>query len=300
MYTIYFCIKDNFQKELIELLEKEKIKYKKYECEPGPLSPAPFLNFEFTSRHPQCKYILGEIAKFNVKVAEIFGYTAKEINNAKYLEIWPRIGIFEYANIIRKTQMIEVEKDGKKVICNSHCEQVEPIIFAKKPKENSIALWQLPNSNIILANKYVRELVEDNNLTGMVFNDVYVGKTKKEKSDYLFQITALDPIGAESMPEDFGSRKFERFIHYCPICQQSAYSLEQLKELRFDYNKISLTNDLYITKAIFCDDEKDDPEERYWKWSTLCGFMIISQRFYRLLKGNNLLKGVQVFPICED
>lgn len=291
-------MKDSFSDALIAFLDKENIKYERIECfETGPHVPTPSVFFEFTSKNPNHQYILNELAKFNVKVVEKDGYTAKDINNAKYLELYPK-GIFEFVNAICKRQIRVVEKDGKKAICNAHYEQAEPIILAKKPNENGgTALWHTING-FLLVNKHVRKLVEDHNLTGMVFNDVYVGARKKEKSDYIFQVTVSEPIGAECMPKDFGSRQGERDIYYCPICNEVVFCFNPFRfQLRFDRNKINLTKDLYITKEMFTQSDRDYFERH---WDPTYAIVIISQRFYQLLKENKLLKGVRVFPICED
>ena len=79
---------------------------------------------------------------------------------------------------------------------------------------------------------------------------------------------------------------FGEKIETCPKCGKEQYAIDNAYQLHLDFSKIKEQGDLYMTERIF-------------GYGIAYSLYLISQRFYRLLKEENLAGGITFSPVVD-
>ena len=133
--------------------------------------------------------------------------------------------------------------------------------------------WEVFTDSRVLA------LAKENNLIGVDYSNVFL--KKGGISQNLFQLTPKNIIKRESIGKGYLEK-----VEKCPGCGKDIFIIGSGYQLHLDYSKIDLQSDLYVTERVFGD-------------GMPFHLHLISQRFYQLLKQNNLVGSLTLSPVPD-
>ena len=208
-------------------------------------------------------------------------FDKEELERAKLLTIRPKYQKFDYSS--EDSALVEV------------CEGVQGNRHFLSEQVGNLKVWDLPSTKskthfwaeayvarkFLFTTRTVYDLVQANDIKGAVFKNVIVRGGKY--SENFYQLTSDTVIGRECVKLGYGEKE-----RTCQICGQKWYSLGDTVQLHLDFSKFELDKDVYITKPIF------------GGINSVAPLYIISQKLYRLLNENKLLKNVIVEPVFDE
>ena len=205
-------------------------------------------------------------------------FDKEELERAKLLTIRPKYQKFDYED----SALVEV------------CEGVQGNRHFLYEQVGNLKVWDLPSTKskthfwaeayvermFLLTSRAVYDLIQSSDIKGAVFKNVIVRGGKY--SENFYQLTSDTVIGRECVEHGYGEKEFS-----CQVCGQKWYSLGNTVQLHLDFSKFELNKDIYITEAMF-------------GRNSAAPLYIISQKLYRLLNENKLLKNVIVEPVFDE
>lgn len=281
-YKYYYCRYIN--PKLIEFLDTKQIQYKiSGKC--GMVDGVyftPLVSFSLYSSSPETIELIDCLANMDIKdPITTIEFTQSEINHADLLVMRPKRQKIEIINVDTAFVYSCTRVSGFGITRARHEYQVGELAIAKEPPMNTnTALWSSDTGfSEIYADKRVYDLVNMNTLCGIKFEKVFL--KNGVYSDKLYQLKTENLISREMIDEGHGEK-----ILKCPICGKEQLYIDTSYQLYLKDFKTISPSDFYITDSIFGDGR---PEPIY----------IISQRFYQLLKKNNLSKNVNFSPVID-
>ena len=276
-HQYYFCIP--YHENLIRLLESNNIRYRLSsplgECFTNG-TPVPVLvTFEFKGYLP----IVDKIAtEFRHKPRVSVVYTAAEIHNAKLLWITPKRQSIDILNLKTVYSLLCQWQTVGGMPRVHRREQIAPFVIEKEPSAKKTAFWASSTGfSEIFTDNRVRELAMTHNLQGVKFVETIL--PNGSFSDNIFQITANERIGAENIVFGKGEKEIT-----CSQCGQKQYAFDSTYQLHLSLCENDLNRDIFVTDPIF-------------GTGISMPLYLISQRFYQVLKQNNLTADVAFEPV---
>lgn len=270
-YRYYFC--KPYRKELVDYLENHQLSYQ---------TSGQFVKFDIWSTTPHVETHLDALRKITYTSPLVYPeYTEEEYAHAKLLVMQSQKQCVDILN----------EKEAYRYDCqwtNSvgmtikrHETQVANLQILKEPSlKAKIAFWcESTGFSVLFADSHLRELVEAEEMKGFVFRDILLKSGKR--SQHIFQVTSQTILDESCIIFGFGEKTL-----FCPKCGKPQYAVDRTYQLHVDFSKITEDSDFYITAPIF---GEGPPESLY----------VISQKFYRCLKQNNLADFLNLTPVIE-
>lgn len=257
---------------LLEWLEKNEIKYS---------IPHEFVIINIVGPNERERAVLEELSKKNQLILTVTCvFDKKDLERAKLLTIRPKFQKFDYS--VEDPALVEV------------CEGVQGNRHLLYEQVGNLKVWDLPSTNskthfwaeayvarkFLFTTRTVYDLVQANDIKGAVFKNVIVRGGKY--SEDFYQLTSDTVIGRECVKLGYGEKEFS-----CQVCGQKWYSLGNTVQLHLDFSKFELYKDIYITESMF-------------GYNSAAPLYIVSQKLYRLLNENKLLKNVIVEPVFDE
>lgn len=274
-YKYYYCLLTNSR--LIEFLEANQVCYK---TSGGKTTPH-FTIFSLWSSDKNTPSLVESLANICHRDPIItLEFSKAELKKAKLLVIRP------------KRQKIEII-NGKEAFAHSctwdtfgitrvnHEWQIGTLAIAKEPSiTTNTALWASDSGfSEIFADSRVYDLVSFNNLSGINFEKVLL--KNGEYSNKIYQMTSKHLIQKEMIAVGHGEK-----IQKCPMCGKEQFGINSSYQLHLNNSETLVDSDFYTTDRIFGDGIAEP-------------LFIISQRFYQLLKQNNLAGNVVFTPVVN-
>lgn len=240
-----------------------------------------WLEFSLSSTNEKWKYYVDTLQKFkrNYATKDIV-YSSSEYKDAKWLWVMPKRNSIDIVNEEAFRYFCERENAwGEKLM--THVEQTGNITIRKVPNlSTSTAFWASTTGFAELYTDYrVKKIAQINDLKGLELLEVKL--RNGSYSDKIYQMMTRDRLRREVIGKGYGEK-----IIKCPVCGKEQYGIDSSYQLRMDLNKVSEERDFYMTEDIFGE-----------------GFAhplyVISQRFYRILKENKLVGGVNFNPVAN-
>ena len=125
----------------------------------------------------------------------------------------------------------------------------------------------------------VVNLAKEAGLTGIQFHNVFLKNRKI--SEKIFQATSENVLGNELIGKGYGERKI-----VCSMCGKVQYYVDNAYQLHLDFDSIPVKSDFYMTERLFGEGQAYP-------------LYLISQKFYRLLKENNLTGNLTIAPVAD-
>lgn len=265
-YGYYYC--SRYNKELEEYLQNTQIKYK-------ISASTSFIIFNIWSSdkdYQQKMLALKKWHRFGPSFTELEP-SASDLEEAKYLTIRPK-----------KQSITVINADASfTYLCQygpvrRHEKQIGEIYICKEPNtDGNTAFWcEDTGFSDIFVSRKVRDLVEENGLSGVSFLNVRL--KKNQYCENLFQMTSSNVLKHDQLV--FGYREKELI---CSKCGKVEYDIGSDFQLHVDFSKVLEQSDLYITEDVF------GGAPQY----------IISQRFFRAIKEAKLDKNVCFLPVVD-
>jgi len=267
--------------EIIEkLLLENAIKLKKYRYEHIHKGEE-FIMFDLYDNKKIEKQIRCKLNEIGVsEIYKSIKYTEMERENAKWLWVMPKRNSIDIVNEEAFRYFCERENAwGEKLM--THVEQTGNITIRKEPNlSTSTAFWASTTGFAELYTDYrVKEIAQINDLKGLELLEVKL--RNGSYSDKIYQMMTRDRLRREVIGKGYGEKTIK-----CPVCGKEQYGIDSSYQLHMDLNKVSEEKDFYMTEDIFGE-----------------GFAhplyVISQRFYRILKENKLVGGVNFNPVAN-
>ena len=236
-----------------------------------------FITFSVWSSSSDYARIINELKEMRIEYMCVYAeYTKKELESAEFLMMYPKRQFMEIINC----------EDAYKYSCENgnrveHEEQIGLFAIKKEPSSKTkTAFWAEDTGFAEVFTDYrVREMVEANGLSGIEFKNVM--NMKYVVSENIFQMTSTNIIDRSWIGMGYGEK-----IKTCRICGKEQYVFNNTYQLHLDLTKMNLHQDLYMTERIFGDG--------------IAGpLYVISKRFYRLLRENNLDGGINLSPVIS-
>ena len=287
-----YIIKTNMDRfeELKKILDENRVKLNVFDYEDFCT-----VNFTIYDNHKNFEELYNQLNDLSKRYKDFMlgdkfaVFTKKELLEAKYLQMWVKKQIINakdepevYERSCRYNRIPNRPEAGW--YGYKHYYQIKPYILKYEPKINTrTAIYSIDTGfHAVFADKRIKELVENNDLKGFVFDAVYI-KKETVKSENIFQLKTKNIIEVDDFV--FGEEMEEDI---CPICGRIDYLYDDPHAYQFHIKlkKLEGNDDIYMSKRIF----QDDAYSIY----------IISQRFYRLLKENKLDGWLDFLPIIDE
>ena len=208
-------------------------------------------------------------------------FSKAELEQAKLLVVRPKRQKIEITNGKEAFAHSCVRVDSFGITRVEHEWQIGTLAISKEPSmKTNTALWASDSGFAeIFADGRVYELVASNGLSGIKFEKVIL--KDGTYSNKLYQITSQHLIQQEMISMGHGEK-----IQKCPICGKEQFCIDSSYQLHLNDLETILDSDFYATDRIFGDGIAEP-------------LYIISQRFYQLLKKNNLAGSVSFSPVVD-
>ena len=276
IWRLHFC--DRITPQLIGFLEKNHIRYRK-SCEDTHI---PLVIFNVWSTDNDVDMYMSELQGMNVgKPIKIVEYSKRELEDAQLLWLFPKKQCIDIVNThevyrysCRYTNGLGVEKAAHRI-------QKSPFKICREPSMNTkTAFWTISiGFGELFTDSRVLNLVKEANLSGIQFQNVFLKNGKP--SEKLFQAVSVNVLGDDLIGKGYGERKI-----VCPVCGKEQYVINNAYQLHLDFTKILKESDFYMTERLFGEGQAYP-------------LYLISQKFYKLLKDNNLLGGLTISPVAK-
>lgn len=274
-YRYYFC--SDHRVQLVDYLKQNNIKHTISLFNSG----ISFVTFNLWSTSPNFDNDLQQLRTLASHSPIVYTeYSDSDYNKARLLTLTPKKQCIDILNedayhysCLRTTAYGEVVAH--------HEEQINLFAISREPSmKTRTAFWCEDTGFAELFTDFrVVELVKSNALNGVEFKNVIL--RKGSYSDKLFQMTSPNVLSRDCIRLGCGEKK-----EVCPVCGKEQYYIDNAYQLHLDMSKIKEASDLYVT-------------ERMWGQGLAYPLYVISQRFYQVLKQNNLIGGITLSPIVE-
>lgn len=277
-YQYYFCIP--YQQKLISLLNANNIRHRLSgslgECFRNGLSVPVFVIFTIKGHLPIVDRIAEEF-RYSPQVNIV--YTSTEVNNAKLLWMTPKKQSIDLLRSETSFSYLCSWNDAFGTRRVHIKEQIAPLTIAKEPSMTTkTAFWSSSTGfSEIFTDKRVRELAISHNLHGIEFMNTML--PNGSCSENIFQLTAHKHITTECVVFGHGEKEVT-----CARCERKQYEFDNTYQLHLSFAENDFTDDMFVTERIF---GTGIPRPLY----------LISQRFYRILKQNDLTANVTFEPV---
>ena len=221
--------------------------------------------------------LVGE--KERVSLAE---YSESERKKAAWLEIAPRLQAVSLLNLKGACDYTCCYTGADGLEHAHHCEQIAPYEIANEIPWTPKRHFSAPDhgGSDVFASKKVKELVENTGLKGCAFFPVINQKTGLYCSD-TFQLKAQKVIPLDAISFGHGET-----VSVCPLCGKKQFLLKNTYQFHLHFHLMPSSADILRTPALFHDGQAES-------------VLLISQRFYRVLKEAELHFGLRFTPtIC--
>lgn len=271
-----------YKEELEAWLLSHKIKY---ETLGGEFNPK-CIYFTVWSTTKNCDVLLKELHDIALlRPSACAYYSEKDLSVAPLLEIRPRsikMCIENADESFRYDCQWSYMADQFKMHKAHHEEQIGTIMIAKEPPASTRTVFWGPDDGgrIIFADKKVVDLVQRENLKGILFHDVLLKNRKP--SGRIFQMMADYTIHHEEIVWGKGEKE-----DICRMCGKKQYVLSNTYQLHLHADPVYWKKDFFSTERIF---GEGFAQPMY----------MISQRFYQLLKQNKYTSQVDFIPVILD
>ena len=262
--------------DLTEYLNENQIVYKIYYETDDEIN----IRFSVYNDHSKLNEIIDLMEKYHYCDPRIYvEFIKKEIENSNYLWIWPEASVMDYNDESSKLFISECE-------CGIDKKINRDVIWRKTRKTTSKTsiLTDYAFTQLIVESRILK-LVQDNDLKGIYFEEIKLGK--KSKSDSLFYAISNNVINRNDICTGFNIREKEL---RCSICGEEKIMMETTSyQLNVKSDCFINKEDFYMTDSIFTADS----------FSVCRPLYIISKRFYKLLKEKGLDGKIKVSPVIE-
>ena len=278
-YNYYYCLEMN--PRLIDLLEANKIRYKihEYQC-----FGSTDVTFSLWSSSANAETLVEKLSEFCVKGPSpiiSIEYSKADLERSRLLVIMPKKQKIEITNMKDSFEFSCERVDSFGIHRVKHMRQIGTLAIAKEPPtETKTALWSSDYGfSEIYADHRVYDLVTSSSLSGINFEKVIL--KNGTYSNKLYQMTTQHLITKEMISLGHGEK-----IEKCRMCGKEQFIIDRLYQLHLNNLETIPDSDFYVTDRIFYEGIAEP-------------LYIISQRFYRLLKQNNLTGSVYFSPVVE-
>lgn len=273
-YEYYFY--EYAKPELVDYLNSEKIPFKLDSSDPK----RPQAIFRLWSTGIRTEGQLRELEKIGVRWPIVsVTYTKKELENAELLVLSPKkqwISVINDEKSCRYTCPIGRDKF-------QHEEQIGLYQISKEPKtDGKTAFWHEDTGWAdVFTDFRVKKLAKDNGLVGVEFRDVLLRGNRVSQN--IFQLSSPNKIPQDAICLGYGEQPY-----FCPVCGRVQYVMQEpnIYQLHLDSSRLQCKSDLYVT-------------ERIWGEGIARPMYVISQRFYRLIRENNLGGYLNLSPVVD-
>lgn len=241
-----------------------------------------FFRFTIFSDYPNAEKIRADLKEqFNYEPLLFPEYTAKELSEAKLLWLSPKRECIDIINGETAYAFSEMTIKYGRHLLAKHRWQIDQFAIAKEPPMGkSTAFWASDDGGWeVFTDSRVLALAKENNLVGVDYSNVFL--KNGETSQNLFQLTPKNIISRECIGKGYREK-----VTKCPGCGKDIFVIGCDYQLYLDYSKIDLQFDLYVTERVFGD-------------GIPFHLHLISQRFYQLLKQNNLVGSLNLSPVAD-
>jgi hypothetical protein len=204
-------------------------------------------------------------------------FDKRELESAKLLNIRPISQQFDIVNY----EEAYISRCSGEMACVS--EQIDILKVSNLPNSKSKThFWAESSAGWceLFTTRHVYDLIQASDIKGAVFKNVIVRGGKYSEDSY--QLTSDAVIGRECVELGYGEKELR-----CRNCARTWYFLDNNVQLHLDFSKFELNKDIYITETMF-------------GYNVVAPLYIISQKLYRLLNENKLLKNVIVEPVFDE
>lgn len=272
----YYC--QLYDPLLVDILEANEIRY---QVTSGSSTPS-LISFSIWDNSANAAELIKELAEVAKRVPIITAeYSASEISSAELIWITPVKQCVDIMNVQEAYIRTCTYTDFIGNFRVKHRQQKKLFVVAKEPligKQTSF--WTESTGFAELFTDYrVRELIRENALTGIDLKNVVL--RNGSYSDKLFQITSQNLLDRQCIGTGYGEK-----IIRCELCGKEQFSIDNAYQLHMDFSKIDKKSDMYVTKRMFGE-------------GISYPLYLISQRFYQLLKQNNLAGNVKFSPVVD-
>lgn len=275
-YKYYYCVRANSR--LIEFLDANQIGYK---ISGGGITPTLAI-FSLWSSSANTQSLVENLADLCCRDPIItVEFSNAELEQSKLLVVRPKKQKIEITNGKEAFAHSCARVDSFGITRVEHEWQIGTLAVAKEPTmKTNTALWASDSGFAeIFADSRVYELVASSGLSGIKFEKVLLKDGRY--SNKLYQMTSQNLIQQEMIFMGHGEK-----IQKCPICGKEQFCIDSSYQLHLNDLETILDSDFYATDRIFGDGIAEP-------------LYIISQRFYQLLKKNNLAGSVSFSPVVD-
>lgn len=275
-YKYYYYVSANSR--LIEFLDANCIRYKIDESK-ITTTKVIFSLWSSSANTPALVENLASLCRRDPIIT--LEFSEAELEQSKFLVVKPKKQKIEITNakdsFAHSCEMV----DSFGITRVEHEWQIGTLAIAKEPSmKTNTALWASDSGFAeIFADSRVYELVASNALSGIKFEKVLL--KDGTYSNKIYQMTSQHLIQQETISLGHGEK-----VQKCPLCGKEQFYIDSSYQLHLNDIETLLDSDFYSTDRIFGDGIAEP-------------FYIISQRFYQLLKKNNLARSVSFSPVVD-
>lgn len=244
------------------------------------------LYFTIWSTTNNCDALLKELHNMaRLRPSACAYYSPKDLSVAPLLEIRPKSLKMCIENIdesFRYDCQWSHMADRFEIHKAYHKEQIGTIMITKEPSVTTKTVFWGPDDGgaIIFADKKVVDLALQENLKGILFQDVLLKNRKP--SERIFQMLAEDIVQQGDIAWGKGEKE-----EVCRMCGKKQYALSNTYQLHLYDDPVYREKDFFSTERIFGEGIAQP-------------IYIISQRFYQLLKQNKFTAQVNFVPVVLE
>lgn len=267
-----FCCK--YHEELKSLLEKNHVKYQIEDYRPViNRSDIIFTLFYHEINDDKLKMLI-EQCKITCFTSNQF--SKREINEAEWFEV-----CCNYSKLVPapnttpyKYQCIFSENRAR------HRQQVEPFMIKSFKWQNHNFISTLGSVTELFVSAHVKEIFSQNNITGISYIPVINQKTGMPCED-VFQLGFTHILTKDMLDIKLSD---DCRIDICPLCGREQYIVNG--HYRLPINNVALKKeiDIYVTNKMFGEGFANHK-------------IIVSRRFFELVKGNSLDRNLEFEPV---
>lgn len=276
---IEYLFEAPYKLELENWLKKNNVKYK---VDGGDFLPK-CLYASIWSTRKDCALLLEELSQLSKrKPYPLPHYSDKDLSSAELLMIQAKtisMCIENNEEAFRYSCRWSYMADRFEIHKANHEEQIGTIMIKKEPPHPSrTVIWGPDDGGVILfADARVRELVQKEDLKGILFQDILL--KNRTISKRVFQMEAEHKILHDDISWGWGEHE-----SVCSMCGKKQYAFDSTYQLHLWDDDVYRELDFFST-------------ERIWGEGMPQPIYIISQRFYQLLKQNKYTSRLGFTPV---
>lgn len=278
-----YCFGERWRQDVCNYLERHNVPYK---ILGGEYGIPQLIKFSIWNTRKDCDVLLEELHKIAHLKPRVFAhYSEKDLSNSRLLEIRLKSIKMCIENVdesFRYDCSYSYTADGFEFHKAHHEEQIGTIMIAKEPAVTTKTVFWGPDDGgtIIFADKKVVDLVQQENVNGVLFHNVLL--KNKKPSARICQMLADHIIQHKDIVWGRGEEE-----QICSMCGKKQYTLPDAYQLHLHDDSVYREKDFFSTERIFGDGIAQP-------------IYIISQRFYQLLKQNKYTAQVDFVPVVLE